>query len=541
MIGKPCCGMHTMRVLSGKPLAHLGNVARVAWRTRIPFSPGQGGRQGGFGAAGGVVGRSLTAMAGSPEAPASDVPLSEETGPYSGPPRICILGGGFGGLYTAVRLESLMWPEGKKPQVTLIDQNSNFVFKPMLYELVNGGAEPWEIAPSFVDLLEPYTTTFIKGRATAVQPEGATKDGGSSRGGSVVLEGGSTVKYDWLVVALGAESNTRNVPGVKELAVAFNSLEDAQKIRGTLDQLEENGEFGRAVVVGGGYAGVELAAVVAEKFKKNAGAVTLVTDLNEILVSAPELQREAAEKMLADVGVEIKPGCYVEKIKRSSENDSMVDVILTPASAPGSSREILTADLAMWTAGSSPVTQSKAMEKSIPFPRNRAGAMQTEDTLQVVNHTRVFALGDVSTQSPDEPVFPATAQVAFQQADYVAWNLWASINSRSLLSFRYQHLGDMMSLGAVNAAVALPFGIPEQIAQTPLKSILDFAGIKLGEGGPQKMAIDGPLAALVRRAAYWYRQPTNEHRARVGASWLKKGAADVSKWLDTSSRSPSST
>ena len=38
-------------------------------------------------------------------------------------------------------------------------------------------------------------------------------------------------------------------------------------------------------------------------------------------------------------------------------------------------------------------------------------------------------------------------QVAFQQADYVAWNLWASINQRPLLPFKYQHLGDMMSLG----------------------------------------------------------------------------------------------
>lgn len=59
-----------------------------------------------------------------------------------------------------------------------------------------------------------------------------------------------------------------------------------------------------------------------------------------------------------------------------------------------------------------------------------------ESTLQVVNHTRVFALGDTSSQSADFENFPATAQVAFQQADYVAWNLWASINGRALLSFR---------------------------------------------------------------------------------------------------------
>lgn len=59
-----------------------------------------------------------------------------------------------------------------------------------------------------------------------------------------------------------------------------------------------------------------------------------------------------------------------------------------------------------------------------------------DSTLQVVNHTRVFALGDTSSQDVDVANFPATAQVAFQQADYVAWNLWASINGRALLSFR---------------------------------------------------------------------------------------------------------
>ena len=77
-------------------------------------------------------------------------------------PRICILGGGFGGLYTAVRLESLLWPQGSKPQVTLIDQSERFVFKPLLYELLNGGASADEVAPFFTKLLAPYSTNFIQ-------------------------------------------------------------------------------------------------------------------------------------------------------------------------------------------------------------------------------------------------------------------------------------------------------------------------------------------------------------------------------------------
>lgn len=72
---------------------------------------------------------------------------------------------------------------------------------------------------------------MIQGRVTAVEPNDLTKDGGSSRGGTVLLDNGSTVEYDWLVLALGAETNTRNVPGVKDFAIPFNSFEDAEKVK----------------------------------------------------------------------------------------------------------------------------------------------------------------------------------------------------------------------------------------------------------------------------------------------------------------------
>jgi hypothetical protein len=87
----------------------------------------------------------------------------------AGAPRVCILGGGFGGLYTAVKLESLIWPKGKKPRVTLIDQGERFVFKPLLYELLNGTAQPWEVAPTFAQLLAPYPVQFVQVRGCCAQ------------------------------------------------------------------------------------------------------------------------------------------------------------------------------------------------------------------------------------------------------------------------------------------------------------------------------------------------------------------------------------
>ena len=108
-------------------------------------------------------------------------------------------------------------------------------------------------------------------------------------------------------------------------------------------------------------------------------------------------------------------------------------------------------------------------------------------------------MGDVvmskkSGEESEAKVLPATAQVAFQQSDYAAWNIWASIMGKQLLPFRYQHLGDMMLLGSSDAAMT-PLGID------------DFT-------------VDGPLAAIVRKAAYLYRMPTAGHAAKVGASWI---------------------
>lgn len=70
-------------------------------------------------------------------------------------PRICVLGGGFGGLYTALRLEALPWPAGSAPRITLVDRGERFVFKPLLYELLSGELSEDEVAPRYEDLLAP--------------------------------------------------------------------------------------------------------------------------------------------------------------------------------------------------------------------------------------------------------------------------------------------------------------------------------------------------------------------------------------------------
>ena len=88
-------------------------------------------------------------------------------------------------------------------------------------------------------------------------------------------------------------------------------------------------------------------------------------------------------------------------------------------------------------------------------------------------------------------------QVAFQQADYVAWNVWAAINGRPLLPFKYQHLGDMMSLGTINGAVSLPISLPGAMAgslkSSPMADLLKLAGVNIGNGDSAGVTLDGAI------------------------------------------------
>lgn len=114
-------------------------------------------------------------------------------------PKVCILGGGFGGLYTALRLESLVWSDDKKPQVILVDQSERFVFKPMLYELLSGEVDMWEIAPLFSQLLANTSVHFFKDRVKCLYPRDhllTNVPAPSGPGGTVHLESGLAIEYD---------------------------------------------------------------------------------------------------------------------------------------------------------------------------------------------------------------------------------------------------------------------------------------------------------------------------------------------------------
>ncbi|KDO52209.1 hypothetical protein CISIN_1g009310mg [Citrus sinensis] len=425
------------------------------------------------------------------------------TWPDKKKPRICILGGGFGGLYTALRLESLVWQDDKKPQVLLVDQSERFVFKPMLYELLSGEVDAWEIAPRFADLLANTGVQFFKDRVKLLCPSdhlGVNGPMACTHGGTVLLESGLIVEYDWLVLSLGAEPKLDVVPGAAEFAFPFSTLEDACRVDRKLSELERR-NFER----------------LEEK-----GIVQAINVETTICPTGTPGNREAALKVLSARKVQLVLGYFVRCIRRVGEFEASVKqpesgaipniaadknsdkyiLELQPA-IKGLESQIFEADLVLWTVGSKPLLPhvEPPNNRLHDLPLNARGQAETDETLCVKGHPRIFALGDSSAlrDSSGRPL-PATAQVAFQQADFAGWNLWAAINDRPLLPFRFQNLGEMMILGRNDAAVSPSF--------------------------VEGVTLDGPIGHSARKLAYLIRLPTDEHRLKVGVSWLTKSAID---------------
>ncbi|CAL5404895.1 unnamed protein product [Camellia sinensis] len=168
----------------------------------------------------------------------------------------------------------------------------------------------------------------------------------------------------------------------------------------------------------------------------------------------------------------------------------------------GLQNQTLEADLVLWTVGSKPLLPLlESCDKPHELPLNARGQAETDDTLRVKGHPRIFSIGDASSlRDSNGRLLPATAQVAFQQADFTGWNLWAAINDRPLMPFRFQNLGEMMTLGRNDAAISPSF--------------------------LEGLTLESPIGHTVRKIAYLARLPTDEHRLKVGISWFVKSAVD---------------
>jgi demethylphylloquinone reductase len=287
----------------------------------------------------------------------------------------------------------------------------------------------------------------------------------------------TSLPYDYLVLAMGGETPLDLVPGAAEHAIPFRTVADAYRLEERLRSLEQSDQDKiRVAVVGAGYSGVELACKLAERLGER-GRIRLVEATDQILRNSPEFNRKTADQALRKLNVWVDLETQVELITADQlalRYKEQVDQIPV--------------DIVLWTVG----TRVAPIVQELPLKHNQRQQLVIGTTLQVLDHPEIFAVGDLAESiDADGQKVPSTAQAAFQQADYAGWNLWASITQKPLLPFRYQALGEMMTLGKDNAT-------------------LSGLGLKL----------DGPFAHIARRLIYLYRMPTLEHQLKVGLNWV---------------------
>jgi NADH dehydrogenase len=395
-------------------------------------------------------------------------------------PRIVIVGGGFGGLFTALDLTGA-------GSITLITDEDHFLFTPMLYEYLSGEVEEWHIAPKYSELLDD-TVKSVQGAVSNI-------DLTQKR---VRVEGsGQQIEYDILVLAVGGVTNYAGVSGAEEFAIPFRKIAHADLLRtrmmATLDRVPPNlppQDTRRALtfaVVGAGASGVELSTKMADllrdAFERRAltgePRVLVIEMGQKIVPGMGDAIREFVAEALTESRVEVHT---LTQVVRITHNTVTVE-------HNGALTDIETAAV-VWTGGVrvSPLVDRLAIDKT------SRGLILVEPTLQIRAHEGVFALGDIAFFEDATPILAGTAQLAFQQAGLAARNVRALIDGQQLHTKHFEEMGEAVSLGTERAAV--------------------LAGGK---------AFGGPLARQARFALYTSRLPTWHHRLRVGASWFFEG------------------
>ncbi|MDV3000838.1 MAG: Demethylphylloquinone reductase NdbB [Chroococcopsis gigantea SAG 12.99] len=391
--------------------------------------------------------------------------------------RICIVGGGFGGLYTALHLNRHPGVKSGRWQLFLIEPKEHFLFTPLLYEVITGELQRWEIAPSYRQLFHGTKINFINKKATEIKLE--------SKG--ICLENGEVLVYDYLVLVVGNQNRTPAIPGLAQQALTFRTMEDVERLNIAIHALENREKLKfRVAIVGGGANGVELACKLADRIGDK-GTIQLIESNGEILRHFPPGVRTAGYRSLLSRGVEISLNTSLEFVTADA-----ITIIHE------GERSVIPVDVIIQTVGTAP----REIITNLNCSQTAAGKLMVQPSLQLLQYPEVFALGDIAAIDNSKKPLPATAQAAYQASSLVAKNIGLLIQNKPLKAYKYLHLGDMLTLGKKRA-------------------IISSYGINM----------TGRLADIIRRLAYILRLPTRAHQLKVLQHWFKNTLLKISRRL----------
>ncbi|MFK7997032.1 MAG: FAD-dependent oxidoreductase [Granulosicoccus sp.] len=366
--------------------------------------------------------------------------------------RIVIIGGGFGGVFTARHLKRLV---PANVEVVIVNTTNYFVFQPLLPEVASG------------NISAPDAVTPLRQLLPGVKVRMGTVIGINRQAKCVDLLQGSyrtpqKLSYDHLVIAAGQETNLDIAAGFREHALSLRNLADAHELRNKIIRRLEHADITEDalikerlltfVVGGGGFSGVETVGEISEMVRRTLRFYPNVeqSDIRTIIVQSgdrllPELPEKLglyAERILRKRGVEVIVG---KRVNSASTNA----VILNDG------RRIETC-LFVSTVGNGPTKFCNSL--GLPLER---GKLPVDRSLKVKGEDNIWALGDTALIPMDdtgENYAPPTAQFAVREAKSLARNITATLAGHETQVFAFKPKGALASIGNYKG-VAQVFGI----------------------------------------------------------------------------------
>ncbi|ADE03682.1 NAD(P)/FAD-dependent oxidoreductase [Haloferax volcanii] len=369
--------------------------------------------------------------------------------------QVVVLGSGYAGAGAVTTLEEELGPDA---QLTWVAEHDYHLVLHEVHRCIRDPSVESSITIP-VDDIKDDSTEFVKGRATDVDVDER----------AVELEGGDTVDYDYLLVAIGSSTAFFGIEGLEEFAHQLKGLDDAREIHQEIKEAAADAsrdDPAQVVIGGAGLSGIQTAAEVAEYRDTNRAPIDikLVEGMDEIFPgNDPELQG-ALRRRVEDLDIDILTGDFISKV-----DEETVFIGGGEDEAP----EELDYDVLVWTGGITGQPEASDVELE---QDERSHRFFAEEDFQT-SDDRVFAVGDCALveQGPDN-VAPPTAQAAWDAADVAGENIARAIAGKPLKRWTFTDKGTVISIGhdAVAHGVKFPvFGeFPVNVFGGPLARTL---------------------------------------------------------------------
>ena len=361
-------------------------------------------------------------------------------------PHVVIIGAGFGGMEVARGLAKA------SVRITLIDRHNYHLFQPLLYQVAIAGLVPSQIAyPLRTIFRKQKNLTFQMGEVTAIDFDAR-----------YVKTNGSVIAYDYLVLAVGGQTNFFGNHSVEQYGFQLKNIESAINTRNHLLNIfeqasrEVDADVRKAmltfVVVGGGPTGVETAGALAE----------LITHV--LAKDYPHMDLRDERVLLLEAGPSVMAS-YPDELRKATTDllrKKKVEVLVNTKLVDYNGRTItlgdggqINAHTLIWTAG----VKAAEMLDELEVEQAGSGRVRVAASLQIKDHAEVFVIGDAAyLENGNGQPLPMLSTVAIQQGKVTAQNIQKMIRGEKPEAFHYKDPGLLATIGR-NAAVARIWGL----------------------------------------------------------------------------------